>query len=226
MWGTIAVIQNSVIEFYDDIYTHNPRKWASIDRDYLAFKILNQEMQEPTRMLDFGCGNGHTIAFFKSQWPGTKYSGVDISDVALELARERIPHGLFVKDIARTWGCWNVITIMGVAEHFPDVAVELCAITERLCPDGYLYLEVPNCLAYSDDKTEGFRQTQAGSGQMEWHWQRKTWEAAIKAAGFQIVKRYRGIDQAWEYIWVLRKLNSVDRDDQAALLGQAVPATF
>ena len=191
------------VEFYDNIYTSSPRKWTNVDRDYTAFKALSEYVNEPGRMLDYGCGNGHTLAFFWSQWPDTVYTGVDISDVALELTEKRVPGIYSFKELPD--GMWDAITIMGVAEHFKAPAAELGYIAKHLSPDGYLYLEVPNCLVYSNNGYEGFRQTTAGSWQNEWHWRRDTWEQMIEEAGLEIVKSYTGSVPAWEYIWITRR---------------------
>jgi len=193
----------NLVEFYDDVYTRSPRKWTDIERDYIAFRALSEYVNEPGSMLDYGCGNGHTLALFRSQWFNTEYTGVDISEVALELARERVPEGEFYLELPS--GVWDVIVIMGVAEHFKAPAAELGYIAKHLSPDGYLYLEVPNCLVYSNNGYEGFRQTNGGSRQSEWHWRRDTWEQVIEEAGLEIVKSHSGDVPAWEYIWILRQ---------------------
>ena len=191
------------VEFYNDIYTSSPRKWTNVDRDYTAFKALSEYVNEPVSMLDYCCGNGHTLAFFKSQWPDTIYTGVDISDVALELTEKRVPDVYTFRELPD--GEWDVIVIMGVAEHFKAPAAELGYVSKHLSPDGYLYLEVPNCLVYSNNGYEGFRQTNVGSGQNEWHWRRDTWEQMIEEAGLEIVKSHSGYVPAWEYIWIVRR---------------------
>ena len=192
------------VDFYNDIYTSSPRKWTNIERDYTAFRALSEYVNEPGSMLDYGCGNGHTLALFRSQWMETEYTGVDISDVALELTEKRVP-GVYTSRELPPGGTFDVIVIMGVAEHLKEPAAELRYIGEHLSPSGYLYLEVPNCLVYSNNGYEGFRQTTAGSGQKEWHWRRDTWEQMIEEAGLEIVKSYSGSIPAWEYIWILRR---------------------
>ena len=192
-------------EFYDDIYRKNPGKWG-IDplRDAVAFFVMSQAgVNNPARLLDYGCGNGHTIVYLKSKWENTEYCGVDISEVAREIAAQRAPDAEYFEEMPDE--TYDVITVMGVAEHFPDVAAGLRVLGEHLTPGGALYLEAPNCLAYSQDKTEGFRQTYHGSGQMEWHWTWASWEKAIQAAGFKIVRSYDGVVPAWGFIWLLRK---------------------
>lgn len=193
-------------EFYNEIYRRNPSKWsANTARDGMAFlTIMSTVIKEPGSVLDVGCGNGHTLEFFKSEWPNVEYTGVDISDVALDLAKRRVPGGMFIQELPNS-GEWNIILIMGVAEHFEHPIEELRKIGKLLSPNGLIYLEVPNCIAYSPDKTEGFRKTNAGSDQSEWHWRRDTWKQAIQDAGLEIVKNYSGLNYTWQYIWILRK---------------------
>ena len=188
-------------EFYNNIFRSNSKKWSAIaNRDVFVFRALSEMISEPASMLDYGCGNGHTIAYFKGRWPNTRYTGVDISDVALEIAKTCVPEAEFYRELPD--GTWNVITIMGVAEHFADPGLELKRLGEHL--SGLMYLEIPNCLSYSRNKEEGIRKTHAGSGQKEWHWQRETWERVIDYTGLEIVKRFSGFSPAWEFIWVLR----------------------
>jgi 2-polyprenyl-3-methyl-5-hydroxy-6-metoxy-1,4-benzoquinol methylase len=121
--------------------------------------------------------------------------------VALSIARKHVPEANFYQAIPP--GGWDVITIMGVAEHFEKPQDELRYIGTFLNPGGYLYLEVPNCLSYSPDRTEGFRKTFAGADQIEWHLSRASWNQIIKDAGFTVVKDYKSPDPAWEFIWIL-----------------------
>jgi trans-aconitate methyltransferase len=195
---------NDQVEFYNEIFRNNPTKWASaVARDEAAYFLLEETLSDkPESVLDYGCGNGHTLAFFKTKWPDAKYTGVDISDVALELAKERLPEGEFYQELPGKTK-WDVIVIMGVAEHFVNPVHQLSALGKLLTPGGYIYLEVPNCIAYSPDKTEGYRKTDGGSDQEEWHWQRDTWEKAILTAGLLIVERYKGHAPEWQFIWIL-----------------------
>jgi trans-aconitate methyltransferase len=194
---------NELAEFYNEIYLKNPHKWSNIERDFVAFRMLNARIKNPGSFMDIGCGNGHTIAFFHSQWYDTKYTGVDISDVALEIARKRTPSAVFCPRIP-PGQTWDVITIMGVVEHLNNPGHELASIRKLLAPSGLIYLEAPNCLAYSSNEAEGFRQTDNGADQKEWHLKRETWENIIKDAGYDILGGYSGPISAWEFIWILR----------------------
>ena len=105
---------------------------------------------------------------------------------------------------------FDTIVIMGVLEHFEDIPATLKKIRSLLtltglpANDGFVYVESPNCLAYSEDKTEGFRQTFNGSGQTEWHLARTSWEKMILDAEFTILRSIIGSNPFVEFIWVLK----------------------
>ncbi len=218
--GVVIAYDRGVNEaaFYDDIYLEKPGKWGDgegVQRDMFAYKALKEYVLQSTErfVLDYGCGNGHTLLYFQSMISDARYDGVDISEIALKLARSNVPTGIFSTEL-ETFA--NIILCMGVAEHFEEPAKQLREIGEHLFADGILYLEVPNCLGDSDD--EGFRVTYAGAGQHEWHWKRSTWEQAIEEAGFDIVEKLVGESQLWEFIWILKKAAVYDKSD-AELLG-------
>ncbi len=192
------------IEFYNKIYSDNPNKWVLDWRDKTAFSILSLHTEEPATFLDIGCGNGHTIEFFSKRWPGTAYYGIDLSDVAIGFAKERVPEAEFIRGaFDEMYSAWpkDVVVLMGVAEHFEDLIPSLL----RLKMFGKLiYIESPNCLAYSDNKEEGFRNTNNETGQPEWHLRRSTWEKHIKGSGLEIVESYSGRTPETLFIWVLK----------------------
>ena len=194
---------NDVVQYYDNIYLAKPDKWNEAKRDMFAYEQLRELVSHPVNMLDYGCGNGHTLEFFSSMWTTGKFTGIDISEVALRLCRWNMPDGKFYTSLPD--GEWNLITIMGVAEHFEDPSESLRLIGKRLSPGGFMYLEVPDCLAYSDTQDEGFRMTYDRADQDEWHLTRESWENIIRDAGLRIAQRIQGEHAAWEFIWILQR---------------------
>lgn len=190
--------------FYNDVYLTNPGKWANGNtyRDARAFELVSKHINKPARILDFGCGNGHTLEYFHSYWSETEYTGVDISEVALRIAQWHMPDALFATELPEEE--WDVILSLGVIEHFIDPEVQLRLLGRHLAPGGHMYIEEPDCLAYSEDKSEGFRVTNGGSGQKEWHWKRETWDNTIRKAGF-VIEEYMDVPDDNKFIWVLRK---------------------
>jgi SAM-dependent methyltransferase len=197
------------VERYNKIYTDNPEKWAGEPgglRDLIAYSNLHKYFHEPETVLDIGCGNGHTIEKFMRIWPNTLFYGIDISEVAIELAKERVPEAEFMvgdfKDY--TLNC-DLVLVMGVAEHFEKLVDGLRSLRKY---GTLFYLEVPDCLRAgifngSDNYDEGFRETYKGGLQVEWHLKKRSWEERIRMAGFEILEKPAGPD-AITFVWILR----------------------
>ena len=191
------------IGFYNKIYSDKPDKWDLDWRDKFAYYVLQRHIEEPESLLDIGCGNGHTIVFLKKRWSDPTYFGIDLSDVAIEYAKERVPAADFIATDYQVcqWKQWDVVVLMGVAEHFEDLIPSLRGLKEF---GKLIYIESPNCLAYSDSKEEGFRATNTVIGQPEWHLRRSTWEQQIEFAGLEIVESYPGPTTTTKFVWVLK----------------------
>lgn len=196
------------VEFYNKIYSGNPTKWDVEYRDKLAAFFILQQIHDPKSLLDIGCGNGHTIEYFSKLWPDTTYYGIDLSDVAIELAKQRVPEANFLcgsfteVDVPLC----DVVVLMGVAEHFENLIDSLRDLKKY---GKLIYIESPNCLSYSENKEEGFRVTGELIGinpthQSEWHLTRDTWEGTIIHAGLEIVRRCYGPTAETEFIWMLK----------------------
>jgi SAM-dependent methyltransferase len=76
-----------------------------------------------TSVLDIGCGQGALLTTLRSEFPHIEPHGVDISPVAVELARKRVPDGRFwvldtVKD--RLNEKFDLVVCSEVIEHIPD----------------------------------------------------------------------------------------------------------
>ncbi len=194
-----------IVEQYNAIYTLNPHKWTSGGRDRYAMNTLYRHIRkEPDSLLDIGCGNGHTLLVFSHGWRKTNLYGIDLSSVAIDIASEAVPEATLqaVSLLDYQPPCkFEVVLAMGVAEHFEDIVANLKKINSMLAVSGLLYLEVPNSLSYSRDKTEGFREQ---GKQMEWQLERATWENAIADSGLSIVEALRGPNSFSEFIWILK----------------------
>ena len=197
-------------DFYDQIYKANPHKWEMEEYDRLAFDTLNEYFggDPPKTLLDIGCGNGHTLKYFADRWPGVAYIGLDISNEAIQLAHKRVPGASFFcgafEDTAlpKKYDC---IIMLGVIEHFKDLPKSLIKLRKTLAENGICYIEAPNCIAYPESAhVEGFRKTNVGSHQMEWHLYRSTWERYLTDIGFEIVASLNGTNMQSEFVWLVR----------------------
>lgn len=197
------------VEFYNKIYSDKPDKWDLDWRDRFAFYVLSRHTKAPNTFLDIGCGNGHTIEYFKKKWSDTTYYGIDLSDEAIKLAEQRVPEANFYcttyEDALTPPPFCDVVVLMGVAEHFEDLVPSLRGLKKF---GKLIYIESPDCLTrgilLGSTKEEGFRETHEGAGQMEWHLKKSTWEEKIKFAGLEIVQFYPGEPYSSSFIWVLQ----------------------
>ena len=197
------------VERYNKIYTDKPDKWASgqgVMRDNIAYSTLYKYFHEPETFIDIGCGNGHTIEFFKKHWPNTVYYGIDLSYVAIDIAKEKMPDVWFMHGDYKNYTVYcDVAVVMGVAEHFEKLVDGLRSLKDY---GKLIYLEVPDCLWMgklngSPNNEEGFRETFKGGLQVEWHLKKRSWEERIKLAGLEILEYSAGADP-FTFVWVLK----------------------
>ncbi len=198
-------------EFYDRLYREWPDLWQDDDRNGLAFDTISrcQGVIPPENLLDIGCGNGHTLAYFRARWPGVRYTGLDLSGEAIKLARKRVPGATFLQGVlgqVKLPDRYAVILLLGVIEHFPDLPCSLAHVRAALAPGGIVYIEAPNCIAYPQEAPpmEGFRQLTCGSRQWEWHLLRPTWERVLGENGFEIVQSREGPDITAQFVWLVK----------------------
>jgi SAM-dependent methyltransferase len=201
-----------LIREYDAYYTEDPGKWTGAKRNRFAEQVLAQCDIHPRALLDVGCGNGHTLKHFGALYPQAELYGMDLSPVACSIARQNVKGSTilnaFVEEFSEPSLYFDLILCMGVAEHFLSLRAGFRAMRNLLSKQdpkykqGLLYLEIPNCLAYSLGE-EGYRRLSCGSRQMEWHLPRERWEQIIQDTGFRIVKALTGKHPAWEFAWVL-----------------------
>ena len=192
---------------YDDFYTEAPTKWADDKRNKFAFDAISKHLKEPPKnFIDIGCGNGHTVQYLAERWPDAKPWGMDLSPVAIGLAKGRVPNGTFLctpfedcKQIMK----FDIVLALGVLEHFEDHSVTLPKLRDMV--GGLFYVELPNCIGYPrSTKVEGFRRLNQGNHQMEWHLWRPSWERLFKKYGFTIVEAIKGPTIYTEFVWILK----------------------
>lgn len=202
-----------LIQEYDNFYTRNPKQWDNSTHDEFVLDIL-RSYDRPDTLLDIGCGNGHLLKHLSTHWPTSKrydmeFWGLDFSPVAIDLASQSVPDANFVLSDIQNMGMssyFDMITCVGVAEHFIDPLDGLRQCRKMLKKNGAMYLEVPNCLVYRSNKGcgEGYFRINQGSKQLEWHLLRETWEYLIIKAGFTILETIKGPQPQNEFIWILK----------------------
>lgn len=190
---------------YDKMYRDRPERWISPRRNAFAITALGR-YGAPKLLLDIGCGSGHTIAYLKQYWPNTEYYGVDLSGEALKLARERVPDAKFVQGKLETMKMdkkFDLILLMGVVEHFPDLPLALDKIHKLKTKNGRVYIETPDKLDYLGSSAEGWFEGDDAE-QSEWRYTHKTWERVLQDNGFTIKDRHLGGHWTHKFVWVVQ----------------------
>jgi SAM-dependent methyltransferase len=76
--------------------SHVSAQWSSRESQEARYAILAQIADlQGADVLDFGCGTGHLATYLAQQGVNVRYTGVDIVQEFLELARNKHPHHRF-----------------------------------------------------------------------------------------------------------------------------------
>lgn len=189
---------------YDEFYQSDKGKWSVTFLDRLAYDAITTFAQ-PEEVLDVGCGNGHTLDYFRQRHMPAKFYGLDISSAALELAKSKLPEAEFyLSDITQFTSRkrWQVIVSLETIECLIDPDAGLAKIKSLLKKGGIAYIAVPDNLVYSRGE-HNLRPVAIGDKRYEWHLTRKEWETKLIDAGFTIRKAYTNVRPAWRFSWFL-----------------------
>ena len=125
------------VEFYEDRYENGyMEEWDDLKKKKIR-EIL-QELQLPAKgkALDFGCGNGVFTRLIKDVLPTWEVYGVEISSIAVQNARKRIPDCIFFesKDAGKYLGQFDFLFSHHVIEHVQDINETFSTINAYLKP--------------------------------------------------------------------------------------------
>jgi SAM-dependent methyltransferase len=116
-------------------------------RSRASYQTLKPFLSAKSRVLEIGCGFGHTLAYIKSQ--------VNCEVAGIELSFEGCKNTSEVYGVQVFQGTWDAykaeqkfdcIILNHVLEHLPDTHLALQKIALYLKPDGVFLVEVPNLL--------------------------------------------------------------------------------
>ncbi len=112
------------------------------------FKVLLEEAKQlkPQSVLDVGCGEGFTLTQFYENKIGSKLTGIDSSEIAVELGHKTHPNLKLdtgsIYNIPYKQNCFDLVVCTEVLEHLehPEKALaELERVSRRNC-----IISVPN----------------------------------------------------------------------------------
>lgn len=108
---------------YNNILKEQLRFFSEDDKYFARYKVKlvhKYLATQPKRILEYGCGTGRNLPFFKEEFPGTEILGADISAQSIAIANEENP---FAKccclddEFVRSHGDFDLIFVAGVFHH-------------------------------------------------------------------------------------------------------------
>lgn len=129
----------------DILDVHGNEFGTAVTSEFLKGLETIENVRKRGRLLDVGCGTGIFLNMARKR--GWEVSGVDVSDYAAHIAKERF--GLQVDlrpltEIKFPSGYFDVITLWDSIEHFSHPSLYLREINRILKHDGILILNTPN----------------------------------------------------------------------------------
>lgn len=129
----------------------NPLNYLAKSEDvYWAIKtFLSKKNKKNLKVLEIGCGFGYlTYALAKS---GYTIKGVDISQHAIDQAKQRYGDHYVCCNVNDMEGQYDVLILTEVVEHIPDIKEFFGALYNLLKPGGEIVLTTPNKSFYPKD---------------------------------------------------------------------------
>ncbi len=175
------------------------------------------------RVLEVGCGAGRCIRTIAHHRPDLAAHGCDLSESAINRAREHRDgvnyRAADAANLPYEDESFDVVVVMDLLEHVPDVGAVLAEIRRTLKPAGRLHLHVPcersTLSLYRPLLALGFDLTRAAVGHLH-HFSRGDVLRALAGSGF-VVRRCRYsmflFGQMHDLItwWSMLKGDSTDR---------------
>lgn len=128
------------------------RKWLP------AVEGLVERLEEGIDVADVGCGTGTAALTMAQAYPNSRFTGFDVSEEALAMARERgedLENVEFARAAATEFpGEYDLITTFDVVHDLADPPAALRHIRGALRPDGVYLMMEPNMSSDLDDNVD------------------------------------------------------------------------
>ncbi|MDX6666771.1 MAG: hypothetical protein QOK04_151 [Solirubrobacteraceae bacterium] len=131
-------------DYHPRIRQVEQRHWWHVGMRRISAALLGERVQRDARLLDAGCGTGGFLRWALAQWPIAHASGVDISDAAIELARDQVPTvelGVApLRALPFEAASFDLVVANDVLQHVDEsqVAASVAELRRVLAPGGTL----------------------------------------------------------------------------------------
>lgn len=118
----------------------------------------------PKRVLDLGCGPGHTTELLAVLYPNAEIAAVELSESFAAQARERVPAArVIVGDVtAPLAGRFDLVYSRFLLSHLADIAAAATGWCRAVAPGGFLVLEEPESIVATDPLFARYEEIVAG----------------------------------------------------------------
>jgi len=117
----------------------------------IVYEYFAKEARKGMRVLEVGCNVGANIQMFNDLFPDARdmeFYGVDISEKAIQIAKEKVKNRSFAVGDAENLGykdnCFDIIVCTEVLEHLPTPYKALKEIHRVLNWNGIIIITTPN----------------------------------------------------------------------------------
>jgi SAM-dependent methyltransferase len=188
-------------------------KLAAVEDEMWYFRALHAHVERAlagilpaqtfTELLDAGCGTGGLIRRLGRSHPTWRWSGVDLSPIACEFARNRVGDGERIFEASVTKlpigdATFDAVTSLDVIYHVDDDTAALREFFRVLRPGGVLVVNVPAypwLWSYHDEATHAQRR-----------YGRNELASKLRGAGFTRVKTTYWNTVLFPWVVLRRKL--------------------
>ncbi len=208
---TPSIDQKRIRQFYDSVYYRDSDNVPPVSRH---LRRLAKKLGPWTnrRLLDVACGTGAWLTAAAAL--GAIPAGIDISQKALAICRQALPHAKLYCGSAEKLpfgdGEFDFVSCLGALEHFLEPRSALSEMVRVAKPNAFILLLVPNSNfltrrigLYSGTEQADVREDLRSLSE---------WQALLESAGLVVRHRWRDLhvlSLSWifrgaSYLWPLR----------------------
>ena len=157
-WEKVAVEWNQILsedvktnlntpEYWNNKHDFNEKNGNIVHGEKDRFEMMSKIIPKDAYVLDIGCGDGNFLKYLYDNQIGVSLSGIDISEKAIEIAKQKTPLADFSK-ISQS-PCelpvknMDIITAMHIVEHLDNPTEYVKKWAKSLKKDGEIIVVVP-----------------------------------------------------------------------------------